>query len=129
MLLVPGAINTGIGNQTGIRFAGHGLDDNKLVFDGADATGILRQSQKTDLRLQISSESIAEFRVNSSLYSAEYGGAGGGHANVVSKTGTNEFHGSLFEFIRNDIGDDTASKPASACGVCNSPWAIRRKRS
>jgi len=102
MLLVPGAINTGIGNQTSIRFAGHGLDDNKLVFDGTDATGILRQSQKTDLRLQISSESIAEFRVNSALYSAEYGGVGGGQANVVSKTGSNDFHGSLFEFFRND---------------------------
>ena len=102
MILVPGAINTGIGNQTGIRFAGHGLDDNKLVFDGVDATGILRQSQKTDLRLQISSESIAEFRVNSSLYSAEFGGAGGGQADVVSKTGSNDWHGSVFEFFRND---------------------------
>ena len=102
MVLIPGAINTGIGNQTGIRFAGHGLDDNKLVFDGTDATGILRQSQKTDLRLQISSEAIAEFRVNSALYSAEFGGAGGGQADVVSKSGSNSFHGSLFEFFRND---------------------------
>jgi Carboxypeptidase regulatory-like domain len=102
MLLVPGAINTGIGNQTGIRFAGHGLDDNKLVFDGTDATGILRQSQKTDLRLQISSEAIAEFRVNSSLYSAEYGGVAGGQGDVVSKSGSNNWHGSAFEFFRND---------------------------
>lgn len=102
MILVPGAINTGIGNQTGIRFAGHGLDDNKLVFDGTDATGILRQSQKTDLRLQIASESIAEFRVNSSLYSAEFGGAGGGQADVVSKSGSDVYHGSVYEFFRND---------------------------
>ncbi len=114
MLLVPGAINTGIGNQTGIRFAGHGLDDNKLVFDGTDATGVLRQSQKTDLRLQISSESIAEFRVNSSLYSAEYGGAGGGQANVVSKTGTNAWHGSAFEYLRNDkLNSRTPFDPAT----------------
>ena len=102
MLLVPGAINTGIGNQTGIRFAGHGLDDNKLVLDGTDATGILRQSQKTDLRLQISSEAIAEFRVNSSLYSAEFGGVAGGQGDVVSKSGNNNWHGSAFEFFRND---------------------------
>jgi hypothetical protein len=102
MVLIPGAINTGIGNQTGIRFAGHGLDDNKLVFDGTDATGILRQSQKTDLRLQISSEAIAEFRVDSQLYSAEFGGVGGGQADVVSKSGTDSFHGSVFEFFRND---------------------------
>lgn len=114
MLLVPGAINTGIGNQTGIRFAGHGLDDNKLVFDGTDATGVLRQSQKTDLRLQISSESIAEFRVNSCLYPAEYGGAGGGQANVVSKTGTNAWHGSAFEYLRNDkLNSRTPFDPAT----------------
>ena len=105
MILVPGAINTGIGNQIGIRFAGHGLDDNKLQFDGTDATGILRQSQKTDLRLQISSESIAEFRVNSALYSAEFGGAGGGQADVVSKTGTKAWQGSVFEFFRNSKMD------------------------
>ena len=103
MVLIPGAINTGIGNQTGIRFAGHGLDDNKLVFDGTDATGILRQSQKTDLRLQISSEAIAEFRVDSQLYSAEFGGVGGGQADVVSKSGTNSFRGSVFEFFRNNL--------------------------
>ena len=103
MVLIPGAINTGIGNQTGIRFAGHGLDDNKLVFDGTDATGILRQSQKTDLRLQISSEAIAEFRVDSQLYSAEFGGVGGGQADVVSKSGTDSFHGSVFEFFRNNV--------------------------
>lgn len=103
MILVPGAINTGSGNQTSIRFAGHGLDDNKIMFDGVDATGILRQSEKSDLRIQLSSESIAEFRVNSALYSAEFGGTGGGQGDVVSKTGTNQFHGSIYEFLRNDV--------------------------
>ncbi|MBT9332531.1 TonB-dependent receptor [Paracidobacterium acidisoli] len=102
MVLVPGAINTGSGNQTSIRFAGHGLDDNKILFDGVDATGILRQSEKSDLRIQISSESIAEFRVNSALYSAEFGGVGGGQGDIVSKSGSNQWHGSLYEFLRND---------------------------
>ena len=46
--------------------------------------------------------SIAEFRVNSTLYSADQGGGAGGQVNLVSKTGTNQFHGSLFEFYRND---------------------------
>ena len=45
MILVPGAINTGSGNQTSIRFAGHGLADNKILFDGVDASGILQQSE------------------------------------------------------------------------------------
>lgn len=102
MILIPGAINTGSGNQTSIRFAGHGLDDNKIMFDGVDATGILRQSEKSDLRIQLASESISEFRVNSALYSAEFGGTGGGQGDVVSRTGTNLLHGSAYEFLRND---------------------------
>ncbi len=78
MILVPGAINTGSGNQTSIRFAGHGQDDNKVLFDGVDASGILRQSEKSDLGIQLASESIREFRVNSALYSAEYRGTPAG---------------------------------------------------
>ncbi|WP_419806920.1 TonB-dependent receptor domain-containing protein [Terriglobus sp.] len=103
MILVPGAINTGSGNQTSIRFAGHGLDDNKILFDGVDASGILRQSEKSDLRIQLASESIREFRVNSALYSAEYGGTPGGQGDVVSRSGTNSLHGSAYEFLRNDV--------------------------
>src|SRR5665213_4410161 len=108
MILVPGAINTGSGNQTSIRFAGHGLDDNKILLDGVDATGILRQSEKTDLRIQISSESIAEFRVESTLFTAQFGGTPGGQGDIVSRTGTNHFHGSLYEFLRNNALDARA---------------------
>ncbi len=102
-LLIPGAVNTGSGNQLTIRFAGRGIDDNKVTFDGVDATGILRQSQKLDLRVQLSSESIGEFRALSTVYPAQYGGTTGGQIDVVSKTGTNRFHGSVYEFFRNDI--------------------------
>ncbi len=102
-LLVPGAVNTGSGNQLTIRFAGRGIDDNKVTFDGVDATGILRQSEKLDLRVQFSSESIAEFRALSTVYPAQYGGTTGGQVDVVSKTGTNKFHGSAYEFFRNDV--------------------------
>ena len=102
-LLVPGAINTGSGNQLTIRFAGRGIDDNKVTFDGVDATGILRQSEKLDLRVQLSSESIAEFRTQSAIYPAQYGGTTGGQIDVVSRTGTNRLHGSIYEFFRNDV--------------------------
>src|SRR4029078_12663048 len=47
-------------------------------------------------------DSIAEFKVQRSQYSAETGRAGGGHISVVTKSGTNEFHGNVFEFVRND---------------------------
>jgi hypothetical protein len=47
-------------------------------------------------------DTIAEFRILESNYSAEYGRNGGGVVSVVTKSGTNEFHGSAFEFLRND---------------------------
>jgi hypothetical protein len=102
MILAPGATNTGAGDQTSIRFMGHGLDDNQMWLDGVDATGILRQSQKAQVRLQISMDSIAEFRVNASLYQAEYGGVAGGQIDVISKSGSDAWHGNLFEYIRNN---------------------------
>jgi hypothetical protein len=46
-------------------------------------------------------DSIAEFRILTSNFDAEYGGHSGGQINVVTKSGTNEFHGNVFEFLRN----------------------------
>jgi hypothetical protein len=102
MTLAPGAINVGGGDQRSIRFVGRARDDNNYTFDGIDPSGVQEAPQKADARLNISLESIAEFRVNSSVYTAESGGAGGGQINAVSKTGTNELHGGVFEFLRND---------------------------
>ena len=105
MTLAPGAINVGGGGQRDVRFAGRARDDNNYTFDGIDASGIQEQPQKADARLNISLESIGEFRVNSAVYTAESGGSGGAQINAVSKTGTNSFHGSAFDFLRNDIFD------------------------
>lgn len=49
---------------------------------------------------QFSVDSVEEFQINSSSYSAEFGRAGGAVTNVVTKSGTNEFHGSAFEYFR-----------------------------
>ena len=116
MALAPGAINTGEGNQQSIRFVGRARDDNNWTFDGLDATGVKDPRQEAALRLVISTDSIAEFRVNSTLYSAESGSGAGGQVNIVSKSGSNDFHGSLFEFFRNDKLDarnpfDTSRQP------------------
>lgn len=105
MALVPGAIDSGVNDQKSVRFAGRGVDDNNFRFDGVDATGIQNQGQRTSTRLQISTEAIAEFRATTTLYTAETGGSAGGQIEVVSKTGGNEFHGSVFEFLRNDFFD------------------------
>ena len=105
MLLAPGAINTGDGTHLSTRFVGRARDDNNWTFDGIDATGVKDPRQDSDARLIISSESIAEFRVSSTLYSAESGTAAGGVVQLISKTGTNTFHGTVFDFIRNDRFD------------------------
>ena len=104
-ILAPGAINASDGTQRNIRFAGRGRDDNNFTFDGIDATGVQEQSQKADARLNISLDSIAEFRVSTAVYTAESGSAGGAQINAVSKTGTNNFHGAAFEFFRNNVFD------------------------
>ena len=105
MLLAPGAINYGDGAQRSIRFDGHSLDDSNFAFDGIDTSGVQEQTQKADTRLNIALDSIAEFRVSTAVYTAESGAAGGAQINVVSKTGTNEYHGSTFYAVRNDALD------------------------
>jgi hypothetical protein len=104
-LLAPGAINYGDGAQRSIRFSGHSLDDSNFTFDGVDTSGVQEQTQKADTRLNIALDAIAEFRVSTSNYTAETGAAGGAQVNVVSKTGTNDLHGSTFYAVRNDALD------------------------
>ncbi len=106
MALAPGAINTATSDEAhSIRFNGRSRDDNNYAFDGIDASGIQEGPQKADVRLNISLDSIAEFRVSTSNYTAESGAGGGAQINIVSKTGTNNLHGSAFEFVRNDMFD------------------------
>ncbi len=112
MLLVPGAINYGDAGQRAIQFNGHSLDDSNFVFDGIDTSGVQEQTQKADARLNISLDSIAEFRVSTAVYTAEAGAAGGAQVSVVSKSGSNDYHGSTFY--------DAAQRP-SGC-----PLAVRR---
>jgi hypothetical protein len=104
-LLAPFAQDDGGGDQRTIRFAGRARDDNNFSFDGVDAGGIQEQAQKSQTRLQISQDAVEEYRVNSALYDAEYGTQAGGQIDVVTKSGTNDFHGSVFGYIRNSIFD------------------------
>ena len=103
MLLVPGAMDAGGGTQKSIRFAARGGDDNNFRFDGLDATGISNQAPNTATRLQISTEAIAEFKVDTMLYGADTGGTAGGQVEAISKSGSNGFHGSGFEYLRNNV--------------------------
>lgn len=104
-LLAPGAIDSGTGQQSSIRFAGQGIDDNNYRFDGVDATGGLRQAVKSGLRLQFSTEAVAEFKVATADYTADTGGSAGAQVSLISKSGSDAFHGSIFDYLRNSYFD------------------------
>jgi hypothetical protein len=70
-----------------------------------DASGVFHASLKSALRLQFSTEAIAEFKVNSDAYTADTGGPAGGQVSLISKTSTNAFHGSVFDYLRNNYFD------------------------
>jgi len=107
--LAPGAIDTGGSNQRSIRFAGRGRDDNNFTYDGVDATNVINQAQQPYVRLAVPLDSIQEFRVESALATAETGGTGGGQLIISSPSGSNNWHGAMYEFLRNNAFD--ASQP------------------
>jgi hypothetical protein len=90
MLLAPGAINTGEGNHLSTRFVGRARDDNNWTFDGVDATGVKDPRQESAVRLVMSMDAISEFRVNSTLYSADSGSGAGGQVQLITRGGTNQ---------------------------------------
>ena len=115
--LMAGAVDPGTSDQRSVRFAGHGRDDNNFTLDGVDAGGISNQPQKTQIRLAIPTSSIAEFKVDSTLFPAETGVGSGAQIVIASSGGTNAYHGDLFEFLRT-----TSSMPAIRSRFRSSPF-------
>ncbi len=70
---------------------------NAFIVNGSDTEEVVNAGTAIIPNL----DSIAEFRILTSNFDAEYGGYTGGHINVVTKSGTNSFHGNVFEFLRN----------------------------
>jgi len=108
-LQAPGSVNSGSGTFGDIRFSGRAVEQNIIRYDGIEGTAIIDSSPgnlngeiPTPFRLQSSLENIQEFRVDSNNYPAEYGTGTGGQINVLTKSGSNRFHGSVFEYFRND---------------------------
>ncbi|HVR39529.1 MAG TPA: TonB-dependent receptor, partial [Thermoanaerobaculia bacterium] len=88
-----------------ISFAGQRGTLNSLVIDGANNDNTffgqaLGRTGSGRAPYQFSQDAVKEFQVNANAYSAEYGRAGGAVINVVTKSGTNEYHGSGFYFLR-----------------------------
>ncbi|MCI0338552.1 MAG: TonB-dependent receptor [Acidobacteria bacterium] len=102
-LLVPGvyARPDEEDNGEGVAASGARTDAANYILDGV----VNRSDRKNGVGVNTSVDSIREFKVATSNYSAEFGRAAGAQINVVSKSGTNNFHGSLFEYFRNDVFD------------------------
>jgi hypothetical protein len=86
--------------QSGLSFYGSNGRGNSITVDGGEAN-----DDAGGVRLTLSQDAVQEFQVNRSNYSAELGGASGATINIVSKSGTNELHGTLYSYFRNDALD------------------------
>lgn len=83
---------------TRISFGGQRDLSNSVTVDGADTINTITGSQ----RATPSQEAVSEFRVVNNSFGAEYGRALGGIVNIVTKSGTNDLHGSLYEYLENN---------------------------
>src|SRR4029077_2878677 len=70
---------------------------NLVNVDGADAT----DNAVNGVRSTVSQEAVQEFQIQTNGYAAEYGRAAGGVVNIITRSGTNDFHGDIYGYLRN----------------------------
>lgn len=112
-------------NVVSFSVNGNRTSQNNWTVDGAD--NVDRGSNLTLLSFP-SVDAIAEFKVVRGAYDAEFGRGGGSQVNVVSKSGTNSFHGGAYEFVRNDAfvaNDYFLKRTQLANGQGNNPAPLR----
>src|SRR5712672_4266800 len=95
--------NRGFGSQLSI--SGARPQENNYRLDGISLNDYANSSPGSSIGLSLGTESIAEFSVISSNYSAAYGLTSGGVINAMTRAGSNNFHGATYEFVRNDMMD------------------------
>ena len=86
--------------QSGLSFYGSNGRGNSVTVDGGEAL-----DDSGGVRLTVSQDAVQEFQVNRSNYAADLGGASGATINIVTKSGTNDVHGTLYSYFRNDALD------------------------
>jgi hypothetical protein len=91
------APNTGAAPTSGLNMSGQRARSNLVNVDGADAT----DNSVNGVRSTVSQEAVQEFQIISNSYAAEYGRAAGGVVNIITRSGSNDFHGDVFGFLRN----------------------------
>ena len=86
--------------QSGLSFYGSNGRGNSITVDGGETSG-----DSGGVRLTVNQDAVQEFQINRSNYAAELGAATGASINIVTKSGTNELHGTLYGFFRNQAMD------------------------
>ena len=109
-LLEPGIVMSRRGNDSGgpgIKLVANGSrpSQNSFLLDGSDINDATNTTPGSAAGVQLGVDTLQEFRVFTNSYSAEYGRSAGGVISAVTKSGTNAFHGSTFEFLRNSALD------------------------
>ncbi|MGH9613712.1 MAG: carboxypeptidase regulatory-like domain-containing protein, partial [Bryobacteraceae bacterium] len=98
--LLPASIGFGITNTDNVSVNGARGGANNWTVDGAD----INDSGSNLTLLNVPSvDAIQEFTLQRGTYDAQYGRSGGGQVQVVTRSGTSDFHGDAYEFWRNDI--------------------------
>src|SRR5262249_25559366 len=105
------------GNGLAFSISGGRQSDNGYRIDGLIVNDYANAGPGSSLRVNMGVDAIREFSVLTNSFSAEYGRGAGGVVNAITKSGTNEYHGSAFYFHRNSALDarnffDTAPPPA-----------------
>jgi hypothetical protein len=91
------ASSGGVGQGTGPSIGGQRPENNSFNIDG-----VLNDNHyTTGPQVYVSNEAIAQFNLVQNQFSAEFGGAAGGVFNAVVKSGTNQIHGSIYEYFQN----------------------------
>jgi hypothetical protein len=109
-MLTPGVTETDDQcaiNCTGTNFVSNGSRNSTadVLMDGATVTNYEPNGGVTQVTYTPSSEAVDEFRVEQSNFSAEYGFSGASVVNMITRSGTNTFHGGVYDFVRNTITD------------------------
>jgi hypothetical protein len=96
-VLRDSAPNTGAAPTSGLNISGQRARSNLVNVDGADAT----DNSVNGVRSTVSQEAVQEFQIITNSYAAEYGRASGGVVNIITRSGSNDFHGDVFGYLRN----------------------------